>query len=113
QMGYSTPGASETLGDAVLAVYRNEPDGEIPWRKIALEGAANINHGELQTDLLTLLQSGDLEMVAVAAKALANPQAIELRATPETLKPMLDTVHRFLRDNRDEDAAALVSFLSK
>ena len=114
QMGYSTPGASETLGDAVLAVYRTESDeGDTPWRKIALEGAANINHAELQTDLLTLLQSGDLEMVAVAAKALSNPQAIELKATPETLRPMLETVERFLADGRPDDAAALVGFLSK
>jgi|GEM_PF-504911 len=113
QMGYSTPGASETLGDAVLAVYRNESDGAIPWRKIALEGAANINHARLQGDLLTLLQSGDLEMVAVAAKALSNPQAIELKATPQTLRPMLETVNRFLRDQRQADAEALVNFLSK
>ncbi|MEZ5363099.1 MAG: HEAT repeat domain-containing protein [Bryobacterales bacterium] len=78
QMGYSTPGASQTLGDAVLAAYRRADDPE--WRKIALEGAANINHAELQRTLLELLQTGDLDLVATAARALANPQALTARA---------------------------------
>ena len=111
QMGYSTPRASEVLGDAVLAAYRREEDPE--WRKIALEGATNINHGELERTLLELLRTGDLDMVATAARALANPQALSLPARPEALRQLLDKVDRFLAAGRPDDARALARFLSK
>lgn len=113
QLGYSTPGASDLIGDAVLAVYQAGGGPEIPWAKIALEGAANVNHEELQKTLLDLLQTGDLEMVAVAARALSNPQALTLEARPEVLRSMLRKVDAFLAQDRDEDADALVNFLSR
>jgi hypothetical protein len=111
QMGYSTPRASAALGDAVLAAYRHEGDPQ--WRKIALEGAANINHAELQQTLLDLLRTGDLDLVATAARALANPQALSLPARPEALRQLLDKVDRLLAAGRTEDARALAGFLSK
>ena len=111
QMGYSTPGASDTLGDAVLATYRSAD--EPVWRKIALEGAANVNHAELQRTLLELLRTGDLDLVATAARALANPQALTLPARPEALRQLLDKIDRFLAAGRADDARALAAFLSK
>ena len=111
QLGYSTPKASETLGAAVLATYRRADDPT--WRKIALEGAANVNHAELQRTLLELLRTGDLDLVATAARALANPQALTLPAHPEALRQLLDKVDRFLMAGRADDARALAGFLSK
>jgi hypothetical protein len=68
QLGYSTPGADEAIGDIVLATYLNESgNGGIPWKEIALQGASNINHQRLQQTLLELLQTGNLDLVAVAA----------------------------------------------
>ena len=114
QLGYSTPGSSEAIGDAVLAVYRAEDEAsEIPWRKIALQGAANVTHPALQRTLLDLLQEGDLDMVAVAARALSNPQALSLDARPGVLRPMLEKVDRFLSLGRTDDAEALINFLSR
>ncbi len=111
QLGYSTPRASETLGEAVLAAYRRAPDATA--RKVALEGAANINHPELQGMLLELLRTGDLDLVATAARSLSNPQAIELPARPATLRQLLDKLERFLAAGRADDARALANFLSK
>jgi hypothetical protein len=113
QLGYSTPGSSELIGRAVLATYEREAGGPIPWKKIALEGASNVNYAPLQQRVLSLLQTGDLDLVAVAARALSNPQALSLPANPATLRPMLEKVERFLAGGRKEDAEALVNFLAR
>jgi hypothetical protein len=113
QLGYSTPGSSELIGRAVLATYERDTDGAIPWKKIALEGASNVNHAPLQERVLALLQAGDLDLVAVAARALSNPQALSLPASPATLRPLLDKVERFLIAGRKDDAEALVNFLAR
>ncbi len=113
QLGYSTPGASKVIGDAVLAVYSSADDAAIPWKKIALEGAANIDHPKLQSTLLELLQEGDLDMVAVAARALSNPQALSLPARPATLRPLLAKIDAFLAQGREADAEALANFLAR
>ena len=104
QLGYSTPGSSDLMGRAVLATYEHDTDGAIPWKKIALEGATNINYAPLQERMLSLLQTGDLDMVAVAARALSSPQALSLPAATSTLQPLLEKVERFLAAGRKEDA---------
>jgi len=113
QLGYSTPGASETIGESILAVYRGGEEEPVPWGKVALQAAANVKHEELERTLLELLREGDLDMAATAARSLSNPQALSSRALPEVLRPLLAKVDRFLDDGRTEDAAALVGFLSK
>ena len=113
QLGYSTPGSSELIGRAALATYERNADGAVPWNKIALEGASNVNYAPLQERVLALLQTGDLDLVAVAARALSNPQALSLPAKADTLRPLLEKVERFLAGGREDDAEALVNFLSR
>ncbi len=114
QLGYSTPGATELLGDILLSVYRDRDDkGRVPWRSIALQGAANVNFPPLQEHLLALLQSDDLEQVAAAAKALANPSALRLNGETGTIRPLLAKLDAFLRAGRRDDADALIRFLSR
>ena len=114
QLGYSTPGATELIGSVLLDVYREREDrGAVPWRSIALQGAANVNYPPLQEHLLALLQSDDLEQVAAAAKALSNPSALRLSGDKLTIGPLLEKLDAFLRAGRADDAEALVRFLSR
>ena len=114
QLGYSTPGATELIGDILLNIYRTRSDdGQVPWRSIALQGAANVNSAPLQQHLLELLQSDDLEQVAAAAKALSNPSALRLSGDVETIRPLLAKLDAFLSAGREDDAEALVRFLSR
>ena len=114
QLGYSTPGATELIGDILLGIYSSETgDGTVPWRTIALQGAANVNYSPLQQHLLSLLRSNDLDQVAAAAKALSNPSALRLPATRETIRPLLEKLDAFLRAGQEDAAEALVRFLSR
>ena len=114
QLGYSTPGSADFLGKVVLSTYEREPDdAEIPWKKIALEGAANASYEPLEDRLLELLATGDIEMVAVAARALVNPRSLSLPADVKTLRQLLAKVDRFLEAGRTEDAEALTNFLAR
>ncbi len=114
QLGYSTPGATELFGDVLLTVYRNSGDeGPVPWRSIALQGSANVSHRPLQEHLLGLLQGDDIDQVAAAAKALSNPSALHLPAAAAVLKQLLSKLDALLRDGRENDAEALVRFLSR
>ena len=114
QLGYSTPGATELIGDILLNVYQTgSDDGQVPWRSIALQGAANVNSAPLQGHLLQLLQGDDLEQVAAAAKALSNPSALRLRGNAGTIRPLLAKLDAFLAAGRQADAEALVRFLSR
>ena len=114
QLGYSTPGATEVVGSILLSVYRDrESDGAVPWRSIALQGAANVNFRPLQEHLFALLRSDDLDQVAAAAKALSNPRAFQLAARKDTILPLLDSLDAFLRAGRRDDAEALARFLSR
>jgi hypothetical protein len=114
QMGYSTPGSTEFFGKVVLATYERERDGgEIPWKKIALEGAANVAYAPLEERLLGLLTTGDIDMVAVASRALANPQSLSLPGRVDTLQQLLTKIDRFLADKRTGDAEALINFLAR
>ena len=114
QLGYSTPGATELIGSVILDVYRNREDSAtVPWRSIALQGAANVNYRPLQEHLLALLQSDDLEQVAAAAKALSNPSALRISGDKRTIGPLLEKLDQFLQAGRTGDAEALVRFLSR
>ncbi len=114
QLGYSTPGATNLLGSVLLDVYRNRrAQNGVPWRSIALQGAANVNFLPLQEHLLALLLSDDLEQVAVAAKALSNPSALRLEGNIKTIRPLLAKLDEFLLAGRQDDAEALIRFLSR
>ena len=114
QLGYSTPGATELLGNVLLDLYRSRDDsGSVPWRSIALQGSANLNHPPLQQHLVGLLESEDLDEVAAAAKALSNPSALQMDAKPEAIRPLLAKLDAFLLAGRSDDADALIRFLSR
>ena len=114
QLGYSTPGATKLIGDILLRIYQTRSDeGGVPWRSIALQGAANVNSPPLQEHLLSLLLGDDLDQVAAAAKALSNPSALRLPGNSETLRPLLRKLDVFLTAGRSDDAEALVQFLSR
>ncbi len=113
QFAYSTPGATELFGKAVLAVYGAEADGETPWRLIALEGARNITFKPLQETLLDLLLSADPATVPILARALSNPGELVLPARRETLGPLLEVLRGYTAADRGEDADALANFLAR
>ena len=114
QLGYSTPGSADVIGRAVLATYQREQDGAaIPWKKISLEGAANVNYPPLERRLLELLTGGEAETVAAAARALVNPQSFTLPATVATLRPLLERLDGFLNSGQKSDAEALANFMSR
>ena len=114
QLGYSTPGATEVIGDILLDVYRTRRDsGRVPWRSIALQGAANVSFPPLQEHMLALLLSDDLEQVAAAAKALSNPSSLRLQGDAGVIGPLLEKLDTFVRAGRQSDAEALVRFLSR
>ena len=113
QFAYSTPGATELFGKAVLAVYRDRSDANIPWSSIALEGARNITHKPLQDRILELLQTTDPEVVAIAARALSNPGELTLPAHRESLEPLLSVLRLYSRGGREKDADALANFLAR
>ena len=114
QLGYSTPGSADFIGKIVLSTYERElDDAQVPWKKIALQGAANVSYEPLEKRLLDLLTTGDIEMVAVAARALVNPRSLSLPADLKTLRQLLAKVNRFLDAGRAEDAEALTNFLAR
>ena len=112
QFAYSTPGASELFGKAVLAVYADDKGAGVPWRSIAIEGARNIAHEPLQAILLDLLFNGERDVVAAAARGLSNAGELLLPAVPERLNPMLEAMRAYLASGRDEDADAVANFLA-
>ena len=121
QFAYSTPGATELFGKAVLSVYEstvhesgdNDEDGEIPWKSIALEGARNITYPPLQDTILDLLLTTDQKVVAVAARALSNPGELSLPARTSTLEPLLRVIRDYVAADREKDADAVANFLAR
>ena len=113
QFAYSTPGATELFGEAVLAVYSDSSEDHIPWRSIALEGARNIAHEPLQRTILDLLQTADPKIVAIAARALSNPGELSLPGTAEALEPLLRVLRLYANGGREKDADALANFLAR
>ncbi len=113
QFAYSTPGATELYGKAVLSIYRNETDGPIPWKTIALEGARNITHKPLQDAILGLLLAADPASVAIAARALSNPGELSLPARRESLEPLLRVMRQFSRRGQRKDADGVANFLAR
>ena len=113
QFAYSTPGATELYGEAVLSVYRDDAEGDVPWKSIALEGARNITFEPLQTTILELLQTADPDIVAIAARALSNPGDLSLPGRVNALEPLLRVLRMYARNGSTEDADALANFLAR
>ena len=113
QFAYSTPGATELFGKAVLAVYQDEARTGVPWRSIALEGARGITHKPLQDTILSLLQTTDPSIVAIAARALANPGELSLPARRSALAPLLAVLRLYADTGREDEADALAGFLAR
>ena len=113
QFAYSTPGATELFGKAVLAVYQDMAQEDVPWRSIALEGARGVTYKPLQDTILSLLQTADPSVVAIAARALANPGELSLPARPAALEPLLRILQLYADTDREKDADALAGFLAR
>ena len=113
QFAYSTPGATELFGKAVLAVYQDEAQVDVPWRSIALEGARGVTHKPLQDTILSLLQTADPGIVAIAARALANPGELSLPARRGALAPLLEVLRLYADTDREDEADALAGFLAR
>ena len=114
QLGYSTSGSSEVAGRSILATYHLGDDGSgIPWDELSLEAAANTSYSPLQKEMLHLLMTGNLDLVAAASRALSNPRTLSLPASVETLEPLLAKLGAFLERDRREDAQALANFLAR
>ena len=113
QFAYSTPGATDLYGKAVLSVYRDGAAGSTPWKSIALEAARNVTYKPLQDTILGLLRSLDPSVVAVAARALSNPGELSLPARRESLEPLLRMLRQYARDGKVEDGEALANFLAR
>ncbi len=114
QLGYSTPGSSEVVGRSILSTYHlGTNESAIPWDKLALEAAANTSYSPLQQEMLDLFATGNLDLVAAAARALSNPRALSLSASVTTLRPFLAKLEAFLEGDRPDDAQALSNFLAR
>ena len=113
QFAYSTPGATDLFGKAVLSIYQDESDREIPWKTIALEGARNITYKPLQDTIMELLLTADPGIVAIAARALSNPGELSLPAGQEVLEPLLRVLRQYAFEGREKDAEGLANFLAR
>ena len=93
QMGYSTPGAGELFGDAVmsqLAYVETLATGQLRENlsSITLEGAANIPHEMLQNKLVDYALNGPEQLRRLAASSISDPRLVRLPAVAEQLEPM-------------------------
>ncbi len=113
QFAYSTPGATDLFGKAVLSIYREESDGGIPWKTIALEGARNITYKPLQDTIMELLLTADPGIVAIAARALSNPGELSLPAREKALEPLLRVLRQYALEGREKHAEGLANFLAR
>ena len=114
QLGYSTSGSTEVVGRSILATYHLGDDGSgIPWQELSLEAAANTSYSPLQKEMLDLLMTGGLDLVAAASRALSNPRTLSLPASVKILQPFLAKLGAFLKKDRREDAQALANFLAR
>ena len=93
QMGYSTAGAGELFGSAILAQLTTTaalPHDE-HWRtrlQLVLEGANNIPHEDLQQQLVHYSLEGPEEFRGLAAASISDPRLVSLIAVAEQLEPM-------------------------
>ena len=99
QLGYSTEGAGELFGDAVIArldhIEKRENDARSPtFTRISLEGAANIPHEGLQQRLVDYSLNGPEDLRGIAAASLSDPRLVSLVAVPEQLEPMYRQLSR-------------------
>jgi len=93
QMGYSTAGAGSLFGSAVLtqlAVAEALPESEQQRTRLqlALEGANNIPHEDLQQKLVQYSLEGPEEFRGLAAASISDPRLVSLIAVAEQLEPM-------------------------
>jgi len=93
QMGYSTEGAADLFGDAVLsqlAYVESLPEDAHRSRLtvIALEGAANIPHETLLEKLVDYSLNGPEDLRRLAAAGISDPRLVTFVAVPEQLEPM-------------------------
>jgi len=93
QLGFSTPGAGQLFGGAVLsqldhAESLSEDDSRYFLTKLSLEGAANIPHEKLQERLVDYSLEGPESLRGLAASSISDPRLVKLPAVAEQLEPM-------------------------
>ena len=93
QLGYSTPGAGDLFGAALLfqlklAESLAEGDARTLLTKIVLEGAANVPLEALQDRLVEYWLEGPEDLRVLAAASISDPRIVSLPAVAERLEPM-------------------------
>jgi hypothetical protein len=100
QMGYATPGADELFGHAFIDHFQEleeageQPEAEPITVQVALEGAANISHEQLQQRLIHYSLNGPENLRTIAASSVSDPRSAQLVAVPEMIEPLVQQVHR-------------------
>ncbi|MBM82463.1 MAG: hypothetical protein CMJ78_18010 [Planctomycetaceae bacterium] len=99
QMGYSTGGAGDLFGSAVMAYMKHiEGDKQLPDElkhlEVALEGAANVPNKELQQKLIDYSLNGPESLRSLAASSVSDPRSAQLVAVPELIEPLIAQVKR-------------------
>ncbi len=104
QMGYATPTASELFGQAFMEYFEEMERNGDPLTieptivQVALEGAANIPHKDLQQTLIHYSLNGPEHLRTIAATSVSDPRSAQLVAVPEMIEPLVKQIHRGAMD---------------
>lgn len=98
QLGYSTPGARELFGEAVLSYFarvdKSAPKDELVSLRLGLEASANVPHRPLQTKLIDYSLHGPESLRPLAASSISDPRSAQIVAVPEALEPLVEQILR-------------------
>jgi hypothetical protein len=94
QLGYATPGASQTIGRSIARFWQAaEAAGDEQAIQLSVEGAANVIHEGVQRKLLDYSIKGPEKLRPIAASSLSDPRAVILPTTPEFVGPLVERIH--------------------
>src|SRR5690606_21708063 len=87
------------VGEAVRDVIdRSIATQDRTWARIAIEAAAGVSWDAVHDRLIAVLETGDPELAAIAARSLENPRRLELSPTPERAAKYRELIIRFLSE---------------
>jgi hypothetical protein len=94
QLGYSTPGASRTIGRSIERFWKAaEAASDEQAIQLSVEAAANVIHEGVQRKLLDYSIKGPEKLRSIAASSLSDPRAVILPTTPEFVGPLVERIH--------------------
>ena len=98
QLGYSTPGAGQLFGEALLTYFaridQSLSQDDLTSLKLGLEAAANVPHRPLQAKLIDYSLNGPESLRPLAASSISDPRSAQIVAVPEALEPLLEQILR-------------------